>query len=165
MIRLIAAVDRRLGIGKRGGLPWSIPTDEQYFTDQTKSDGGNVLTGGVTFRETYTNGPLKDRNNFILTRDDAPIEGAKLVHDLESFLQDFAGADKVLWVSGGADVFKQIIDLGMADELYLTHIDADFGCDRFFPPFEEAFELVESGEPQEQNGFHFHYATYRKKAA
>ena len=162
MNRLIAAVDRRLGIGKHGIIPWSIPIDEQYFTDQTKSHGGHVLTGGVTFRETY-HGPLKDRHNYILTHDDAPIDGVTLVHDLAKFLQEFAANGQDLWVAGGAKVFEQVIELGKADELYITYIDADFGCDRFFPPFEEAFELVESGQPQEQNGFHFHYARYKKK--
>lgn len=164
MNRLIAAVDRRLGIGKHGIIPWHIPIDEQFFTDKTKSQGGHVLTGGVTFRETY-HGPLKDRHNYILTHDDIPIEGVIVVHDLAKFLDECAAAGKDLWVAGGAKVFEQVIEMGKADELYLTHIDADFGCDRFFPAFEEVFERVESGQPQEQNGFHFTVAVYKKKVA
>lgn len=157
MIRLIAAVDRKLGIAKKGILPWYIPEDEQYFTSQTKTYGGNVLTGGVTFRITY-HGPLKDRQNYILTHKTEPIKGAIVVNDIHKFLKEFEGKD--LWVAGGAEVFKEVMDAGKADELYLTHIDADFGCDRFFPPYEDRFKLVEQSEPREQNGFRFIYTKY-----
>jgi dihydrofolate reductase len=162
MIRLLAAVDRKLGIAKSGILPWYIPEDEQYFTDQTKSLGGHVLTGAETFRKTYHGGPLKDRRNYILTRDPAPIPGVTVVNDLEKFLKEFKEPD--LWVAGGAAVFKQVLDLGYAEMLYLTHIDADFGCDQFFPDYDKNdYVLTEQSEAREQNGFHFKYAVYTRK--
>lgn len=158
MIRLIAAIDRKRGIAKSGGLPWSVPEDEKYFTDQTKTHGGNVLTGGRTFRETYKGRPLRGRQNYILTRHDESIEGAIVVHDLGKLLEEFR--DKDLWVAGGAEVFKEIMDAGKADELYLTHIDADFGCDQFFPEYEGRFKKIKESEAREQNGFRFVYTTY-----
>ena len=161
MIRLIAALDRKRGIGKNGGIPWSIPEDEKFFTDSTKTHGGHVLTGARTYRLTYKNGPLKDRHNYVLTRHEAPMPGAVVVHDLAKLLAEFA--DKDLWVSGGAEVFKAVMAAGRADELYLTHIDADFGCDRFFPEYEKDFKLAKKSEPREQNGFRFYYSTYVKK--
>jgi dihydrofolate reductase len=159
MIRLIAAIDRQRGIGKDGKIPWSIPEDEQYFTDQTKTHGGIVLTGARTFRETY-HGPLADRQNYILSRHDEAIEGAEVVHDLAKFLADFEGKD--VWIAGGGAVFEQVMQAGKADELYLTHIDADFDCDRFFPEYEGKFQLAEQSKPHEQNGLHFYYARYTK---
>ena len=131
MIRLIAAIDRKRGIAKHGGMPWFIPEDEKYFTTQTKMRGGCVLTGGRTFRDTYQGKPLIDRQNYILTHADTPIEGVILVHDLGKLLDEFK--DKELWVSGGAEIFKEIMDADKADELYLTHIDADCGSDKGFP--------------------------------
>jgi dihydrofolate reductase len=160
MIRLIAAIDRRRGVAKNGIIPWKIPEDEQYFTDQTKRFGGHVLTGGVTFRNTY-HGPLQDRQNFILTHDETPIPGVTLVHDLKTFLDSYK--DKELWVAGGAAVFEQVLELGNGDELYLTHIDADFGCDQFFPAYEDRFTLIEESETREQNGLKFRYARYSRK--
>jgi len=162
MIRFIVAVDRKGGIAKHGFMPWNIPADEAYFTEKTKSLGGNVMTGGVTFREAYNGTPLADRENFILTHDSSPIPGATVVNDINSFLDGFKND---LWVAGGSKVFEEILD--KADELYLTHIDADFACDQFFPLFSEineAFELDSKSEPEEQNGFHFYYAIYRRKA-
>lgn len=160
MILFIAAIDRKLGIAKRGGMPWFIPEDEQYFTTQTKTRGGNVLTGGKTFRNTYHNKPLVDRQNYILTRQDEPIEGVTVVHDLMKLLDEFNDED--LWISGGAEVFKEIMEAGKADALYLTHIDADFGCDQFFPEYENAFKKVEESKVREQNGFKFTYARYER---
>ncbi len=158
MIRFIAAIDRKRGIAKHGGLPWSIPEDEKFFTTQTKTLGGNVLTGGTTFRDTYKGKPLADRQNYILTHKSEPVEGVILVHDLNKLMEEFK--DKDLWVSGGAEVFKEIIDAGKVDELYLTHIDADFGCDQFFPEYEAGFKKTEESEVREQNGFRFTYAKY-----
>lgn len=158
MIRLIVAVDRRRGLAKQGHMPWHIPDDEQYFTDQTKLYGGNVLTGAGTFHLAYKNKPLAGRQNYILTHDPTPIPGATVVHDLDQFLADFQDD---LWVAGGANVFAQIIANGKADELYLTHIDDDFNCDQFFPEYEQTFELVQQTETKEQNGFHYRYAIYR----
>lgn len=159
MIRLIAAVDEKLGIAKDGQMPWHIPEDEQYFADMTKKYGGNVLSGGATFREAYKSKPLDGRINFILTRHDEPIEGVTVVHDLKKFLLEFRDD---LWVAGGGEVFKEVIDLGKADELYLTHIVGDYQCDRFFPDYKDKFELIEQSERREQNGYHFRYATYKK---
>lgn len=156
MIRLIAAIDRKRGLAKQGFQPWYIPDDEAYFTEQTGAHGGIVLVGSTTYK-TFK-GPLAGRKNYVLTRDTKPIEGVTLVHDLAPFLRDFE--DKDLWVIGGANVFAQVIESGKASELYLTHIDADFGCIQFFPPYDKKFSLVEQSDLHEQNGFIFTFARY-----
>lgn len=158
MIRLIAAIDNKRGLAKDGSMPWKLPEDEHYFTRMTKTYGGNVLTGGVTFRDAYHSNPLIGRQNYILTRGMEPIEGTIVVNDLTKLLADFAGRD--LWVAGGAEVFAAIMTAGEADELYLTHIDADFDCDQFFPRYEHGFRLAEESQPHEQNGLKFTYARY-----
>ncbi len=160
MIRLIAAIDRKQGIAKQGFQPWFIPEDEKYFTDQTKKYGGNALYGRLTFELSLLKQPLMDRQNYLLTRDKTAIEGVELVHDLDKFLKDFQ--DKDLWVIGGANVFAQVIAAGKTDELYLTHIEADFGCNQFFPEYEADFKQAERSDLHEQNGFIFYYAKYVK---
>ncbi|MGH7193489.1 MAG: dihydrofolate reductase [Candidatus Saccharimonadales bacterium] len=160
MIRLIAAIDRSRGIAKDGAMPWKIPDDERYFAQQTKTHGGNVLSGGATFREAYHGKPLPGRNNYILTRRYEKIPRATVVRDLPGLLAEFK--DKDLWVAGGAEVFAEVMDLGLADELYLTHIDAEFHCDRFFPEYEGRFRLVEKSQVHEQNGLKFVYARYAR---
>lgn len=158
MIRSIVAVDRQRGLAKHGFQPWSIPDDEQFFTDQTKRYGGIVLVGGKTYK-TFRR-PLADRQNFVLTRQTEPIPGAFVVNDLDKFFDEHRGQD--IWVVGGASIFEQTMKL--ADELYITKIDADFACDQFFPEYENDFELVKASELHEQNGFVYMYTTYKKKA-
>jgi dihydrofolate reductase len=161
MIRLIAAVDRKRGVAKQGFMPWNIPEDEQYFTDLTKTLGGHVLSGRATFDLAYKRVPLAERHNYILTHDKTPINGAEVTDDLDSLLENFK--DRDLWVSGGSNVFTQIIERGKADVLYITHIDADFGCNQFFPEFASDFELTKQSELHEQNGFSFRYSVYKKQ--
>ncbi|HVV66872.1 MAG TPA: dihydrofolate reductase [Candidatus Saccharimonadales bacterium] len=161
MIRLIAAIDRERGIAKRGVIPWHIPEDAAFFDSETKKFGGKVLSGGVTFRVGYGGHPLAGRQNYILTHDPQPIEGATVIHDIAQFLEKFEGD---LWVAGGAAVFEEVMELGYADELYLTHVDASFGCDRFFPEYEGSFTQIEQSEPKEQNGFTYRYTKYRRSA-
>lgn len=160
MIRLIAAIDRKRGLARKGAMPWKIPQDERYFTRQTRTHGGNVLTGAATFRKSYRGRPLAGRHNYILTHSKEPIPGAVAVHDLEEFLR---GLSDDLWVAGGADVFRQVIGSGMADELYLTRIDADLDCDQFFPEYEHDFRLVERSGPHEQNGYGFVYERWARQ--
>ncbi len=158
MMRLIVACDRKRGMAKHGFQPWYIPEDEKYFTDQTKSRGGIVLVGNTTFK-TFSE-PLTNRENYILTRHNTSIKGAHVIHDLTKFLEDFQGKD--VWVVGGAEVFAEVMQAGKADELYITHIDANFGCDQFFPEYQDTYKLVEQNEAREQNGFTFTYARYVK---
>ncbi len=158
MNRLIIAIDRKRGLAKKGFMPWYIPEDELYFTDQTKTHGGNILVGRITYK-TFK-GPLASRKNYVLTHQKESGKGVTLIHDLNKFLEDFG--DKDLWIVGGAAVFEQVMAAGKADELYITHIDADFGCDQFFPEYEADFVLRNQSEPQEQNGFHFIYTIYYK---
>lgn len=161
MIRLIAAIDRQNGLAKNGGMPWHIPDDERYFTEMTKSRGGRVLTGGRTFREAYIGRPLAGRQNYVLTRRTEHIDGVTLVHDLKEFISRDRQQD--LWIAGGAEVFEQALEAGLADELYLTHIDADFGCDQFFADYSD-FEMTRQGKPREQNGFRYIYTVYAKRS-
>jgi dihydrofolate reductase len=159
MIRLIVAMDRQRGIAKNGSRPWSLTEDMAYFARQTKSHGGTVLVGGATFRGDLKGKALAERTTYLLTKDSQPIEGVQLVHDLGTWL---AGLQRDIWVVGGGSVYQQIVDSNQADELYITQIDADFGCDQFFPEYEEKFRLHSQSEPHSQNGFRFTYNCYTK---
>ncbi len=156
MIRLIVAADQKLGIAKKGFQPWYIPDDETYFNQLTKLHGGSILVGKTTFK-TFSR-PLGSRNNYVLSRSPETITGAIVVNDLEAFLQQ--SKDEDIWVIGGATVFEQVMKIGKVNELYITHIEADFGCDQYFPAYETNFILREQSETYEQNGFKFSYAVY-----
>ncbi|MFA6088201.1 dihydrofolate reductase [Mucilaginibacter sp.] len=156
MIRLIAAIDQKRGIAKGGVQPWNIPTDEKYFLEQTSKWGGEVLMGSKTYQ--VIGHPLPNRKNYVVTRDAVAVNGAEIVNDLDSFLKGF-GRD--LWIVGGASIFEQT--LPYADELYLTKIEADFGCDQFFPDYDATFMPFGEDPLQTENGFIYKFCVYTKR--
>jgi dihydrofolate reductase len=158
MIRLIAAIDRKRGLAKHGYEPWHIPKDGAYFNNQTKKYGGHVLVGGATFRNDLKGKSLPERTTYVFTHETEIPGSIILVHDISQWLKTMQTRD--VWVAGGAHVFESFFALDAADELYLTHIDADFGCDQFFPDYKMGFSLVEQSEVHEQNGFRFYFAHY-----
>ena len=161
MIRIMVAYDRLRGIAKQGFQPWNIPEDEAYFASYTKQFGATLLVGSTTLK--VMGGPLPGRTNYVLTSQNTPIEGATIVNNLEEFLKQFHDTD--LWVIGGTMVYDQCLELGVIDEIYATAIDADFGCDQFFPQVGDQYELVNQSDAQQQNGFNFRYEIYSRAAA
>lgn len=154
MIRLIAAIDQKRGIAKDGRIPWHLPTDEQYFLQKTNQDGGVVLMGRATFEA--IGHPLKERRNIVISKSLGPAEGVEVMNDLQQALH--AASD--VWVIGGAAIFEQT--LSFANELYITRIETDAGCDRFFPEFEKEFEPAGKSKPYNENGLTFRLCVYRR---
>lgn len=153
MIRAIAAIDEKRGIAAKGKIPWDIPTDVQYFREQTL--GGIVLMG----RETYEQfkGPLPNRRNVVASRSLQTVrEGFELTNNAHAFLQN----ERDVWVIGGAGLYEALLD--DCDELYITHINGDYNCDRFFPSINIKYILNSSSITHKQNGYTFTFAVYKR---
>ena len=128
-ITLIAAIDRNRVIGTDNRLPWRLPDDTAFFVRMTR--GKTVLMGRLTF-ESLPGGPLKNRTNVVLTRNpDYRPEGCEVVHSVEAALERYGRGDDELMVAGGAEIYKQTINL--VDKIYLTRIFHTFEGDAFFP--------------------------------
>lgn len=156
MIKYIVAVDEKNGMANDEGIPWHLPEDVRYFRDQTK--GSIVLMGFNTYLEFKS--PLPDRQNLVVSRDDRPLrEGFSPVVDVDKLI---AETDKDIWVIGGAKLFSSL--LYKVDELYITKLEGDFNCTKFFIDYSKDFELVSESEPKEDNGIRFRFTLYRRKA-
>ena len=153
MIRAIAAIDDKRGLATDTGIPWDIPTDRAYLRKMTT--GGNLLMGYGTYKEFASAPP--DRHWFVVIPSAIPLHsGFQAVPDLDAFM---ANPPQDLWLYGGAGVFVQTIDA--ADELYLTRIQGDYHCTKFFPEFENTFHLSSQTEPQTENGYVFHFEVWK----
>lgn len=158
MLQLIAAIENARGIANEHGIPWAgkIPSDTNYFRKQTES--GVILMGYGTYVE--FDSPLHDRENFVVTRPDtAPLRpGFTTVSDVTRFFR--ARASELVWVIGGATLFTQTLPL--ADQLYLTQLDSDFHCTKFFPNYADMFEMESNQGPYEENNITFHFQIWRR---
>lgn len=156
MIRFIAAIDEKRGIADDKGIPWDLPTDRKYFRDQTKT--GLVLMGYGTYIE--FDKPMHHVPNYVASSVDRQLmPGFELVKDVPAFYKQHEG--ETINNIGGAGVFTSTLEY--ADELVLTLIHADFHCTKFFPPYEELFELISKEEPITENGITFHYENWKRK--
>lgn len=148
MISLIAAIDDKRGIGKQNRLPWHIHEDLVRFKELTK--GHSVIMGRNTFESIGK--PLPDRKNIVVTSDPNFIaEGVEVVNSIDDAL-DKAKGD--VFIIGGAQIYAQTITL--ADKIYLTQVEGDFGCDTFFPDYSEFRNEIFIGAGQE-NGIKYKF--------
>lgn len=154
-IRAIAAIDNTRGLANEQGIPWNLPSDRAYVREKTF--GTNLLMGYGTYIE-FTK-PFPRRKNLVVTDGQEPLrDGFEAVTDLIGFMKN---PPENLWVFGGAGVFGQVMEY--LDELYITQLEGDFGCTKFFPEFKDAFKLVRESPLQLENGIHFAYQIWQRK--
>jgi dihydrofolate reductase len=141
MIIGIVAVDQNLAIGKGGRLPWHYSADMKFFKETTI---GNAVVMG---RRTWLTlkGPLKDRQNIVLSRDqNLPTDDSVIVlREVDSVLDFVRDQDFHLFIIGGAQVYESFlphIERWIVTEVPLAVEDAD----TFMPAkFLDGFEMYE----------------------
>ncbi|MDF2534034.1 MAG: dihydrofolate reductase [Bacillales bacterium] len=154
-ILMIVACDKNGVIGKNNQLPWYLPEDLKYFKKRTT--GYPVIMGRKTFESIGK--PLPNRENIILTRDtDYTIEGCKIIHSTNELMF----RSDVGFVIGGAEVFNQFMSI--ADKLFITRIDHEFGGDTYFQELGDEWKLVEStqGIKDEKNPYDYFFEVYHR---
>lgn len=164
IISLIAAVDSKNGIGLNGKMPWGYIKDDMAFFKKTTT-GFPVLMGRITFQSLGAK-TLPNRKNIVISSK-KNLEYLKTYDNL-SYESSFENAlDKLLlekhkqiFVIGGESIYKKAIDY--ADIIYLTHIDKDYNCDRFFPNIDENIFRKEELKNFENNSVNIKIIKYTK---
>lgn len=154
MIRAIVAIDSKRGMANDKGIPWSLPSDIKFYRDKTST--GAILMGYGTYVEFKH--PFHNHLNYVATTKATKLrEGFEPVADARNFLESFK---KDIWVIGGAGLLVQTLDL--MDELYITQLEGDFNCTKFFPEYEQDFEKVSESEPITDNGITFRFTVWQR---
>lgn len=163
MISLIVAIAHDNVIGRSNDLPWYLPADLKHFKAMTT--GHTVVMGRKTYDSIAARlgGPLPDRHNVIVTRDeDMVVPGATVAHSLEIALDENKNGE--LFVIGGAEIYAQA--LPHANKLYITEVDADIvGGDTFFPLIDPAVWRETSRESHgkdDRNEHDYAFVTYER---
>jgi dihydrofolate reductase len=158
-VALIAAVARNGVIGIDNRLPWRLPDDMKRFRALTM--GHSVIMGRKTFES--IGAPLSGRQNIVVThRPDFRATGCEIARSLPDAISR-ATLPEPVFVIGGEALYRAALTL--ADLLYLTEIDRDFGGDARFPEFERAAwreisrELKRLDEP---GGFAYTFTAYER---
>ena len=163
--KLIVAMDNLKGIGLNNKLPWSmIKEDMQMFRKLTIGDGKNAVIMG---RNTYLGLPniLKERDNLVLSKklNNPGINNLFIFSDIASLLEFCKNKYREVWIIGGAEIYKQFLDLNIINKIYLTTIDNDYNCDCFFPETKlSEFSLLSSRESKTNDNIKINFTIYEK---
>ncbi len=140
MVSIIAAMDEKRGIGKNNDLLFRIPEDFKRMKGLTV--GHPIIMGRNTFES--LGAKLSDRTHIVITSDPLSLQNLNYQSDFvvssldEALRQAEAsiGSDEI-FIFGGGQVFRQALERGIVDRLYLTLVEGDFGADTFFPDYSE----------------------------
>lgn len=158
MIYAIVHADRAWGIGKEGGMMFSLPKDMRFFRETTT--GHVVVAGGKTLRSFPGQKPLKNRVNIVLTRGQVCDE-CIAVHSFDELKAELKRREnEEIFIVGGGEIYREM--LPYCHGAYVTKVDALGGADVFFPNLDEdpSFRVAEESEPIEDNGFAIRFVRY-----
>jgi dihydrofolate reductase len=133
-VAFVVAVAENGVIGRKGALPWRMPSDLKMFRKVTL--GKPVIMGRKTFQSIGK--ALSGRDNLVVTRDPGfRADGVEVFPSVDEAiarartLAAARGADEIA-VIGGADIFQAA--LSRAGRIYLTRIHGSPEGDTFFAP-------------------------------
>ena len=175
MISIFVAIDDKRGIGKDNDLLFKIPEDFRRMKELTT--GHPIIMGRRTFESIGR--VLPNRTNIVITRDSSfKFEGIVVVHSLEEGLEKARNVilseakdlnkeidssakpqndiSAEIFIFGGGQIFKEAIEKGLVDRLYLTVVEGDYSADVFFPDY-SMFTKVVSEEAREADGYKYKF--------
>jgi len=142
MLYLIVAYDQNKVIGFNNEMPWHFKEDLAYFKKTTLNH--TVLMGRKTYESILAmiKKPLPNRKNIVVSNS-LIDDNVEVISDLESFLKTHKDSEEIIFVIGGASIYKAA--LPYAKRLYITHILDSYEGDTFFPDWDEnAFKIIEN---------------------
>ena len=161
MISIIVAVSDDWGIGKDNELLWHIPEDLRRFKRLTL--GKCIIMGKKTW-ESLPNKPLAGRQNIVLTDNELDcFDCAETARSIDEAL-NLCKPGREIFIIGGGSIYRQFMPL--ADRLMVTHLDAVFTADTFFPeisPDEWYISEKEDFLSDDPSQLSFTYITYMRR--
>lgn len=160
-VSLIVAIDSKNGMGKNGDIPWHLSSDLKRFKILTS--GHTIIMGRKTW-DSLPRKPLPDRRNLIITRNsDLTVPAEVSINNSleEALLEAKEYEQEEIFIIGGAQIFRQAIEMGVVDKIYLTKVEGDFHCDTIFPDY-SMFNKVTYEESGEENGLKYKYIDLEK---
>lgn len=168
-VSLIAAIGKNRELGRNNQLLWHLHEDMQFFKNTTT--GYYVIMGRKSFESIPPKyRPLPNRVTVIISRNpDYMYEECYTCGNIREAIQlaEERGEDRV-FITGGGEIYRQALADDLVDEMFLTHVQAEFAdADVFFPEFRsedwESHELHHF-ERDSQNEFPYSITHYVRKS-
>lgn len=167
MINIIVAIGMNNEIGCGNKLLAHIPEDLKYFKEKTK---GHIMIMGRKTLESLPNGPLKGRENIVISKSTLDIPNIYIANNIEDSLRiadtinkEYSN-NKEIFIIGGASIYSQFIE--KADKLYITHMFKEFEADTYFPEIDKNIwevESITSGIENIQHEIPHIFVVYKRK--
>ena len=125
-VAIIAAMDAHRVIGAGQEIPWRLPEDMSRFRSLTM--GKPIVMGRRTFDSIGR--PLPGRRTVVVSSQMTSSPGVEVVATLTEAVSLVSDTDEIM-VCGGEALYREA--LGIADRMYLTHLDESFAGDVRFP--------------------------------
>ncbi|WP_397445341.1 dihydrofolate reductase [Polaribacter sp. R77954] len=163
MVTIIAAIAKNNALGLNNDLIWHLPADLKRFKKVTT--GHHILMGRNTFESIGR--ALPNRTTIIITRNEKYThQGCLIANSVEQALEMAQNDDKI-FIIGGAQIYKYVIENNFADALDITLVHHEFEADVFFPEIDESvWERVEREDfiADGKNKFDYSFIRYKKIA-
>jgi dihydrofolate reductase len=143
---VIAAFDKKRGIGKNNSIPWNITGDLKYFKEiTTKTEDPEKENAIIMGRKTWDSLPIKPlsgRKNIVISSSlDIPdTPNLFFVEDPQkSIVLSWGITEKEeIFVIGGKTIYEWFINFNVTSKIYLNKIDFETEYDKedeivFFP--------------------------------
>lgn len=158
---VIAAVDQLRGFAKGGKIPWSYSEDFQWFKKTT--DGQICVMGRNTYQdinerlgEKAKDSVLPGRTCFVVSNTLESLPNATVIKHLYEIEHHLPNDDeRPVFVIGGERLFREAI--AVATKVYLTVINKDYDCDKYFPVeyMQEHYKLSQTFKAKTTNELRF----------
>lgn len=170
MINLIVAATKEGGIGYKGGLPWYIKEEIEYFNTTTTCTGRSgpnpIQNTCIMGRKTWESipskfKPLAGRINIVISS--TFIEGVVNFANVELAITYALNRKSNIFIIGGIEIFNSSIKF--VDRVYITRIESRdvIKCDVFLKPnMLVNFELWHKSDVKEDGGYVFDFQIFNK---
>ncbi len=161
---IIVATDRNGGIGHNNKIPWHQPADLKRFRELTMNHP--LILGRKTWESIGR--PLPGRTMIVLSATAVhgerglPQSGVLLARDIKQAIEMASQCGERAFIAGGEQIYS--LFMNRVDRIYLTIIDGDFACDRFFHLPTDKWEICEQAfsNPDEKNPLPMQFLELRR---
>jgi dihydrofolate reductase len=166
---VIVAVDQHRGIAKNGEIPWYYPEDVQWFKNHTSNHP--CVMGRLTYEDINKRlgdkakeSVLPDRQCFVISQTLESLPNATVIKTLTEIEKHLVDQPRqTVFVIGGERLFRE--GISRANTVYLTVIDKDYECDKYFPVeyLDKHFKLTQTFKPKTEMSNELRFLVWTKK--